>query len=135
MNFMDYSLDACMYMFTNDQRTRMQAAIASSPLRKNLAVSSCNTVGIKKESWLNELVRLVPNPGNGKFQLVFEGVLPNSASMIVSNVLGKIILNEGFVELSQTHFEFDLSDQPDGIYFIKLIAGREEITRKLVLVR
>jgi len=45
MNFMDYCYDACLYMFSNDQRARMQTAMANSPLRTQLSASSatlCN---------------------------------------------------------------------------------------------
>ncbi len=40
MNFMDYSNDLCLYMFTPDQRTRIQTAMASSPFRTQLTASS-----------------------------------------------------------------------------------------------
>jgi len=43
MNFMDYVPDACMVMFTNDQKTRVQTVMANSPFRVNLAQSTaCN---------------------------------------------------------------------------------------------
>lgn len=43
MNYMDYSDDICLYMFTNDQKTRMQTAMANSPMRIALATSNvCN---------------------------------------------------------------------------------------------
>ncbi len=35
-NFMDYSYDCAMFMFSEDQRTRMQTAMANSPYRKFL---------------------------------------------------------------------------------------------------
>mgnify|MGYP005843428949 CR=1 FL=1 len=40
MNFMDYSPDACMYMFTVDQTTRMQTAMTSGTYRSQLTASS-----------------------------------------------------------------------------------------------
>jgi len=40
MNFMDYSNDLCLYMFTNDQRSRIQTAMSSCPFRTQLTASS-----------------------------------------------------------------------------------------------
>lgn len=45
MNYMDYTDDACMYMFTNDQRTRVQTCMANGTYRTPLtgnAVTICN---------------------------------------------------------------------------------------------
>jgi PKD repeat protein len=40
-NYMDYSDDACMNIFTEGQKTRMLAAVAASPRRKALAEQGC----------------------------------------------------------------------------------------------
>lgn len=47
MNFMDYTDDAAMYMFTTDQRTRIQTAMANGTHRKFLGTHGlCSSLGI-----------------------------------------------------------------------------------------
>ncbi len=41
-NYMDYSNDVCMNIFTNDQKARVQTVLANSPRRKELVSSSSN---------------------------------------------------------------------------------------------
>ena len=45
MNFMDYTNDASMYMFTEDQRTRAQTAMANGTYRKFLGTHGLCSVG------------------------------------------------------------------------------------------
>ena len=47
MNYMDYTNDACMYMFSKDQKNRAQLIMTNSPMRASLITSTvCNLPSI-----------------------------------------------------------------------------------------
>jgi hypothetical protein len=57
MNYMDYVDDACMYMFTKDQKYRAQLIMANSPIRAALATSTvCNLPTIGNDIAINYVV-------------------------------------------------------------------------------
>jgi hypothetical protein len=78
--------------------------------------------------------RVYPNPTNGKFRLELTGKpLAEPVHVEIYGMRGEKVLSE---ELSgETVHEFSLSDKPAGIYFIKVVAGENMFTSKLIKTR
>lgn len=62
-----------------------------------------------------------PNPGPGKFTILIRNVL----SLKVTSLTGRVIC------ISETP-NFDLTDQPNGIYFVTIKTNQESIVRKVI---
>jgi hypothetical protein len=70
-----------------------------------------------------------PNPSSGKF--ILTGI-NSPANIIVCNTLGEKIYSE---INNNSQNEIDLSNQPNGIYFVTIETEKESITRKIIISR
>lgn len=92
------------------------------------AASSINT-----PSSIDELISIYPNPSTGKFIISNNLKKENNIRIEVTNVLGQTIREYNFGKTSSG--SFDLSNQPDGIYFVKIKSDGGMITKKITLSR
>lgn len=77
----------------------------------------------------DQSLNIYPNPTNGKFNMEF-----NKASVqkiTVYSVLGDII-SEINIPSDSGNVSFDLSEQPNGIYFIRINAGENTMMKKII---
>lgn len=118
MNFMDYTNDACMNLFTEGQKKRMLSAFASGGPRASLLQSK----GLK-EPWLQELpvtenvitARVYPNPASTEINIVVgEGSKGKAVSIFNANgsFVQAIQMNGGSQKVI-------VSALKPGLYFIK----------------
>ena len=92
------------------------------------APPSCITAGIEETHQLTDNMIIYPNPGNGNFTLQYTGIQLSSFTII--NMLGEKI-TEQKIEGVQT--KFNLSDQPSGIYFMKIESETGNLTKKIII--
>ncbi|MCB2222361.1 MAG: S8 family serine peptidase [Bacteroidetes bacterium] len=74
-------------------------------------------------------ISLFPNPAKDKLHITNSG---NIQSMIIFNSSGLIVKKQKF---SSSHVTMDITFLQEGIYFIRLKIGDEEVTKKFVILR
>ncbi len=138
MNFMDYSNDRFMFMFTNDQIIRMYTALSQSPDRTGLTTASARLcgpfiAGINTVE-LDVSVKIFPNPSaNGQFTLKFNFQKQTDLTIIVSNVLGQRLLTQLEKSTLNQNIALDLSNYGTGSYFVTIKSETGTITRRIVI--
>ncbi len=82
---------------------------------------------------LEKAVRLLPNPTDGKFEVVFDLDKPTPVQIQIFDLLGRqLLLTEREIVETAT-YPFDLSDLPTGVYPIRIYFDGEVTVRQLVL--
>jgi hypothetical protein len=71
-----------------------------------------------------------PNPNYGVFSLKLSRAIPEGFSLEIFNSLGEIVLSDDYGNVDD--IRINLSDSPNGIYFIKISAQNYVITEKFI---
>ncbi len=134
MNYMDYTDDNCMNMFTNGQSTRMNAAINAQRAAIKNSVRCTDLTGIAN---LNSVIpfTVYPNPTTGEFVITSQLDNRSDVSITVTNVLGEIVYNNEFKNLSYIVEKIDLGSKANGVYVVEVKTSTAVATKKVVLSR
>jgi len=91
-------------------------------------------VGINEvKTVFNSNVTLVPNPNSGAFSLIFTLPSEENINYSIYNPLGQEILKGELSRVSSNLFDVNLTDQPNGIYFINISNGKEKVVKKMII--
>ena len=131
MNYMDYTNDACMNLFTNKQKDRMIASLTT--LHYSLINSKNCVVGITKIAQQDQIVNIYPQPLFGN---ILNVQIPNTNSeninISILNIIGQSELSLTYSYFSDNKISLDLKDLKQGIHFIKLNLDNYSITKKII---
>lgn len=134
-NYMDYSSDSCMTMFTKGQKARMYSFLNTNPDRMAITTSTagCNTyAGIHDIDDFSAHVELFPNPASDVVKLNLKNLSHAGYIYEIYNANGQLITKEA---LNYLYSEIDVKSLSNGLYFVKVYSEYHTTIKRLVIAR
>jgi hypothetical protein len=127
MNYMDYVDDACMFLFTNGQKTRVDATFAST--RSQMSSSAgCGSTGINDQIE-NGNIQLYPNPA--KDEITIESLNNLIIDEVeIFDITGRMVLTE---IPKATQSRVNIETLMAGTYFVRIWSENRMLQKKLMV--
>lgn len=130
MNFMNYTNDQCLHMFTQGQRLRMLAGLLE--IRSSLLdAETCN--GINQPTLIDGIVNIGPNPSQETVYISSFLQNPSNVQLEVYKASGQRVYQMKWDNLER-YFSHAINIAPwsNGFYLLRLEIEGEELVRKII---
>jgi hypothetical protein len=128
-NYMDYSDDRCLNLFTKEQVGIMRAMLQTS--RAGIVRTDTVSTGISVKNEL-ETVQLFPNPTKGVFTISMKAKNSLTYTCEIYNALGERVFSKIGLP-SSFHEQINLSTYSTGIYFVKIYSKENFVVKRVEL--
>ena len=128
-DYMDYSPDSCMSVFTQNQKDRMRAVMALSQRRQNL-INYGKLLDFPITS--NLQVTVLPNPVQKIIQLQVLLVDSQDYSITLFDEAGRTIMVNNYVNLPSTILQIQPPEMPEGKYFLRITTTKESQVKRII---
>lgn len=129
-NYLDYSPDSCMNIFTKDQVSRMRAVLALSPRRASM-------VEYGKEGRLepsdNLNVTIFPNPAREEMNVDVRFSDFQDFNYSISDLAGRELTQFAYKKVYSRRLKLDVRLLPSGLYVLKVSTQNETVTKRFVI--
>ncbi|MBS1637933.1 MAG: T9SS type A sorting domain-containing protein [Bacteroidetes bacterium] len=134
-NYMDYTEDKCLVMFTNGQKARMMACMQNCTRRTSLATSTVcalPTDVIENKTDVHS-VSVYPNPSNGEFTVSVDAENISDYTITVVNALGQIVYDRKLMYTADNATKIDMNRQNPGVYFVRVNTAKGNTVKRLII--
>lgn len=90
---------------------------------------------VGKTQVISSLITIYPNPGQGKFNLYFNQGCIETMSIQIYNSTGKLINETSGTKCTGHIQSVDLSNEPCGLYIVKILSDKGQIVQKVSVIR
>ncbi|GAB4036635.1 M43 family zinc metalloprotease [Spirosoma gilvum] len=135
-NYMMYSPDACMNMFTAGQVGRMRAVLALSPRRARLVKLSSITTPLGESEQL--AIKVYPNPFQSDLQTdipLMDVLLKGTQSFQVDlfDNTGRQVRSTSYTNSPSTRLMLPVSGLAKGMYIVRVKTDNETVSKRFVM--
>ena len=132
-NYMDYTDDACMNIFTEGQKNKMRSVIETKRASLLFSAAGCNEIPPLPGD-IAELI-IYPVPTGGEFTIVIKNFLALQETMEINiyDALGQLISTANPTSANTVAQFFDLSHLATGCYFVRVFNGTYILTDQFLL--
>jgi len=129
-NYMDYTPDTCMNIFTENQKSRIRQALQNGIRRATLLTSGVCSPPASTDKHSLGMVSLYPNPANDVLNIFVPDNYDFSGDVTIYNTVGQQVYSGKTTETSL--FSIDVSGYTQGVYFVKISKGSQTKTLQFI---
>ena len=130
-NYMDYSPDSCMNIFTKQQSARMLAVLELAPRRARLVRYWCAQLPFGDQLGLE----IFPNPAANDINLKVTLKQFSTFFVEIYDLNGKLLFQNQYLDYPSWIVQLSAGDISPGMYLVKVRTKDESITKRLVVSR